>query len=117
MSIGIVEISILLAGLIIVAGTIVPAIGQARSVVSAMEGIARQPEAAGPIGNNLIIGLAFIESMSIYVLVIALILIFADPFTQDLKKVSAAKAEVEIMELQLRQAELQRQLEQLAPAK
>ena len=116
MNVGIIEISILLAALIVVAGTIVPAIGQARAVVSAMEGIARQPEAAGPIGNNLIIGLAFIESLSIYVLVIALILIFADPYTQDIKKVSDAKAQVEVLELQLRQAELQRQLDQLAPA-
>ncbi len=116
MNVGIVEISILLAALMIVVGTIVPAIGQMRSVVSAMEGIARQPEAAGPIGNNLIIGLAFIESLSIYVLVIALILIFADPYTQDIKKVSAAKAQVEVLELQVRQAELQRQLDQLAPA-
>ncbi len=118
MQLGLVEISIVLAGVMIVVGIIVPAIGQARSVAGAMEGIARQPEAAGPIGNNLIIGLAFIESLSIYVLVISLIImfVFAYPSTQDLQKVSAAQAEVQVLELQIKQIELQRQLEELTPA-
>jgi F-type H+-transporting ATPase subunit c len=116
-SIGIVEIVIMLAALIVTMGIIVPAIGQTRAIIKAMEGIARQPEAAGPIGNNLIIGLAFIESLAIYVLVIALILLFANPYTQDMKTVSAAKAQVEVLELQLRQAELQNKLDQLTPAK
>jgi F-type H+-transporting ATPase subunit c len=50
------------------------AFGQARAVSSALEGMARQPEAAGQIQTAMIIGLAFIESLVIYVLVIAFIL-------------------------------------------
>ncbi len=57
------------------------AIAQGRAISSALEGIARQPEAAGRIQGPLLIGLGFIESLAIYVLVIALILIFANPAT------------------------------------
>jgi F-type H+-transporting ATPase subunit c len=55
------------------------AIGQGNAIARALEGIARQPEAAGKIQGPLLIGLGFIESLAIYVLVIALILIFANP--------------------------------------
>ncbi len=50
------------------------ALGQGRAVNAALEGMARQPEAAGQIQTAMIIGLAFIESLVIYVLVIAFIL-------------------------------------------
>lgn len=56
-------------------------IGQGLAIAGAVEGIARQPEASGKVQGALIIGLAFIESLAIYVLVLALILIFANPFT------------------------------------
>jgi F-type H+-transporting ATPase subunit c len=55
------------------------ALAQGNAIARAMEGIARQPEAAGKIQGPLLIGLGFIESLAIYVLVIALILIFANP--------------------------------------
>ena len=55
-------------------------IAQGIAVAKAMEGIARQPEASGKIQGAMLIGLAFIESLTIYVLVLALILIFANPF-------------------------------------
>lgn len=51
-------------------------IGQGKAAASAMEGIARQPEAAGKIQTAMIIGLALIESLVIYALLIALILLF-----------------------------------------
>jgi len=54
-------------------------IGQGLAVSKALEGIARQPEASGKIQALLLIGLGFIESLTIYALVIALILIFANP--------------------------------------
>jgi F-type H+-transporting ATPase subunit c len=57
------------------------AIAQGLAISRAVEGIARQPEAAGRIQGVLLIGLGFIESLAIYVLVIALILIFANPAT------------------------------------
>jgi F-type H+-transporting ATPase subunit c len=49
-------------------------LSQGRAVAAALEGIARQPEAGGRLRTVMIIGLAFIESLTIYVLVIALIL-------------------------------------------
>ncbi|RMF95895.1 MAG: ATP synthase F0 subunit C [Candidatus Schekmanbacteria bacterium] len=52
------------------------ALGQGRSVSSAMEGIARNPNASGKIQTAMIIGLALIESLVIYALVVVLILLF-----------------------------------------
>ncbi|MDH7482245.1 MAG: ATP synthase F0 subunit C [Armatimonadota bacterium] len=52
------------------------AMAQGRAASSALEGIARQPEAAGKIQLAMIIGLAIIESLVIYVLVIVLLLLF-----------------------------------------
>jgi F-type H+-transporting ATPase subunit c len=50
------------------------AIGQSRAIAAACEGIARNPGAAGPIRLAMIIGLALIESLVIYALVIAFII-------------------------------------------
>jgi F-type H+-transporting ATPase subunit c len=50
------------------------ALGQSRALAAALEGVARQPEAAGRIQTLLIIGLAFIESLTIYALVVSLLL-------------------------------------------
>ena len=47
-----------------------------------MEAIARQPEAAGTISRTLFVGLAMIETMAIYCLVIALLVLFANPFIE-----------------------------------
>jgi len=55
------------------------ALAQGNAINKAVEGIARQPEAAGKIQPLLLVGLGFIESLTIYVLVVALILIFANP--------------------------------------
>ena len=45
-----------------------------------MDAIARQPEsAASVISRTLFVGLAMIETMAIYCLVIALLLLFANP--------------------------------------
>jgi len=50
------------------------AIGQSRAIVAACEGIARNPGAAGAIRLAMIIGLALIESLVIYALIIAFII-------------------------------------------
>ncbi len=55
-------------------------IGQGNGVRGACDGIARNPDASGKILTALILGLAMIESLAIYTLVICLILIFANPF-------------------------------------
>jgi F-type H+-transporting ATPase subunit c len=47
------------------------AIGQSRAIAAAVEGIARNPSAAGAIRLSMLIGLALIESLVIYALVIA----------------------------------------------
>jgi len=52
------------------------AIGQARAIAAALEGIARNPGAAGEIRGSMIIGLALIESLVIYALVLALLALF-----------------------------------------
>ena len=46
------------------------------------EGIARNPTAAGDIRGSLLLGLVLIESLAIYVLLIALILFFVNPFVK-----------------------------------
>ncbi len=60
-------------------GVVGCALAQGNAITKALEGIARQPEAAGRIQPVLLVGLGFIESLTIYVLVVALILIFANP--------------------------------------
>lgn len=55
-------------------------IGQGLGLKAACEGIARNPDAAGKIQVSLILGLAFVESLAIYSLVVNLIILFANPF-------------------------------------
>jgi F-type H+-transporting ATPase subunit c len=74
-------ISVLGAALAVAFGAIGPALGEGRALAAAMEAIARQPEAAGTISRTLFVGLAMIETMAIYCLVIALLLLYANPFT------------------------------------
>lgn len=57
-----------------------PGIGQGNAAGQAVEGIARQPEAEGKIRGTLLLSLAFMESLTIYGLVVALSLLFANPF-------------------------------------
>jgi len=71
----------LAAALAIGLGTIGTGIGQGLTMFSALSGIARNPETAGVIRVNMIIGLALIESLCIYALVVALIIIYAIPYS------------------------------------
>ena len=57
-------------------------IGQGMAVKGAVEGIARNPDASGKVTVTMLIGLAMIESLSIYALVISLILIYANPVSK-----------------------------------
>lgn len=61
-------------------GAIGPALGEGRAVAAAMDALARQPEAGDTISRTLFVGLAMIETTAIYCLVIALLLLFANPF-------------------------------------
>jgi F-type H+-transporting ATPase subunit c len=73
-------ISILTAGLTIAIGSIAPALGEGRAVAQALASIAQQPDSAGTITRTLFVGLAMIESTAIYCFVVALIIIYANPF-------------------------------------
>ena len=55
------------------------ALGQGKAIASAVDAMARQPGAAARIQTAMIIGLALIESLAIYVLVVAMILLFVQP--------------------------------------
>jgi len=68
------------AGVGVGVGALGCGIGQGLGTARACEGIARNPGASGKITTSLIIGLAMIESLTIYALVVALILLFVDPF-------------------------------------
>jgi F-type H+-transporting ATPase subunit c len=70
------------AGLVIAIGTMLPAIAMGRAIASALEALARQPEAEKTITRTLFIGLAMIESLAIYCLVIALIILFRNPLIE-----------------------------------
>jgi len=67
------------AGLAVLAGMFT-AVGQGFAAGKAVEGIARQPEARGSLMSTMLIGCAVAETSGIYGLVIALILLFANPF-------------------------------------
>lgn len=73
-------LSIFGAALAVSFGAIGPALGEGRAIAAAMDAIARQPEAVGPISRTLFVGLAMIETMAIYCLVIALLLLYANPY-------------------------------------
>lgn len=72
--------SILISGLTIAIGSIGPALGEGRALAQALNSIAQQPDESNSITRTLFVGLAMIESTAIYCFVIALILIFANPF-------------------------------------
>jgi len=73
-------ISVAGAALTMAAGAIGAAIGESRIGAAAMDALARQPDEAGSITRTLFVSLAMVESTAIFCLVIALILLFANPF-------------------------------------
>jgi F-type H+-transporting ATPase subunit c len=73
-------VAMTVAGLSVAIGSIGTALGQGRAIDSALDAIARQPDASDRISRTLFVGLAMIESLAIYCLVVALILLFANPF-------------------------------------
>jgi F-type H+-transporting ATPase subunit c len=67
-------------------GVMLPAIGMGWAIARAMDALARQPEAERSIMRTLFIGLAMIESLAIYVLVVVLIVLFRNPLLEYLIK-------------------------------
>lgn len=67
------------AGIGLIAG-VGPGVGQGYAAGKAVEAVARQPEAKGDIISTMVLGQAVAESTGIYSLVVALILLYANPF-------------------------------------
>ncbi|MCC6718839.1 MAG: F0F1 ATP synthase subunit C [Acetobacteraceae bacterium] len=74
--------SIVAAAFAVSFGALGPALAEGRAVAAALDAIARQPEAAGTLSRTLFVGLAMIETTAIYCLVVALLLLFANPFVK-----------------------------------
>ena len=75
------------AGAVAIAlGTMFPALAMGRAISQALESLARQPEAERSIMRTLFIGLAMIESLAIYCLVVVLIILFRNPLLEYLVK-------------------------------
>ncbi|PIQ26369.1 ATP F0F1 synthase subunit C [bacterium (Candidatus Blackallbacteria) CG17_big_fil_post_rev_8_21_14_2_50_48_46] len=72
--------SVLAAGAAVGLAGIGAGIGMGISTSKAFEGMARQPDAEPQIARNMILAMAFMEAIAIYGLVVALILLFANPF-------------------------------------
>ena len=64
------------AGLCMGIGAIGPAVGEGNAVGHALDGMARQPEAAGNLRTNMILGCAITETTGIYSLLIAFLILF-----------------------------------------
>ena len=111
MDLGIISVAFALAGLAVAALGV--AFAQGLTIKSAMDGMARQPEAAGKISNSMIIGLAFIESVIIYVLVIALIVFFADPFAKPYNQIKQTETDLAVMKIELERVKIESELAEL----
>ena len=70
------DLTTLAAGLAIGLGAIGPGLGIGMRAGKALEALGRNPEAQGPIQQNMILAIAFAEAIAIYALVVAIIIIF-----------------------------------------
>jgi len=73
-------ISIFTAGLTVAFGALGPALGEGRAAAAALTAIAQQPDSASTLSRTLFVSLAMIESTAIYCFVVAMIVLFANPF-------------------------------------
>ena len=82
----VVACSLLAAGVAMALGTIGTGIGMGNGLSGATNAVGRNPEAHGKILITMMVGLAMIESLAIYVLVIVLIILFRNPLLEYLLK-------------------------------
>lgn len=75
-------VSVIAVGLIVSVAALTAGFGNSNAVSRALEGIARQPEAKNSIFTTMLIGVGLIEATPIIALVVALLLLFANPFLQ-----------------------------------
>jgi F-type H+-transporting ATPase subunit c len=82
---------VMAAGIGMGIGSFGTGIGQGLAIKSAVEGVARNPGASGKILTTMMIGLAMIESLAIYVFVVSMIILFANPFVDTATKLTIAE--------------------------
>ena len=73
-------VSVAAAAITMAVGALGAALGESRIAAAAMDALARQPDEASSITRTLFVSLAMVESTAIFCLVVALILLFANPF-------------------------------------
>lgn len=76
--------SIVTAGLTIALGSIGPALGEARAAAEALRAIAQQPDEANTVTRTLFVSMALIESTAIYCFLVSMVLIFFNPFWEQI---------------------------------
>jgi len=79
-------LSTVVGALAIAIGVLAPGMAMGKAIAQALDALARQPEAEKAITRTLFIGLAMIESLAIYVLVVVLIILFRNPLLEYLIK-------------------------------
>ena len=72
-------LTIVVPAITMVLGALTPSIMEGLAVLRALDGMTRQPESANDLRGTLIISLALLESTAIYVLLICLVVLFANP--------------------------------------
>ena len=75
----VVAISIFSAAMVMAAGTMTTSLSMGPGLNGAVNAVGRNPEEQGKILTTMMVGLAMIESLAIYALVIALVIIYANP--------------------------------------
>lgn len=78
----VVQYSLIAAGIIAATAAIAAAFSDSKAAAAAIEGMTRQPEMAGKLFTNMLVAIGLIESIPIIAIVIALVLVFANPFVK-----------------------------------
>ncbi|MCI6162018.1 MAG: F0F1 ATP synthase subunit C [Dialister sp.] len=74
------QYSLIAATLIAAVAALAAAFSDTKAACKALEGMTRQPEMAGKLFTNMLVAIGLIESIPIIAIVIALVLVFANPF-------------------------------------
>lgn len=76
----IVQASLIAATIIACVAAVTASICDSRVAVRAIDGMVRQPELAGQLFTNMLVAIGLVESIPIIAVVIAIVLVFANPF-------------------------------------
>jgi F-type H+-transporting ATPase subunit c len=77
-----ITICVLAAGIGMGLGVVGPGIGMGHAIKGALDGTSRNPGVYKQLLTTMMIGLAMIESLAIYVLVICMIILYANPYKE-----------------------------------